>query len=57
MTNFAGKIFVHGDDGIEVVGKVDKNKVHFDSDRILESLLEASENFSEEPFKMAVIKC
>lgn len=43
MTNFAGELFVHGDNCIELVGKIDKNKVHVDSDGILESLAEASE--------------
>lgn len=43
MTNFDGELFVHGDNCIELVGKIDKNKVHVDSDGILESLAEASE--------------
>lgn len=52
MSNFDNGLFIHGDDCVEFVGKIDENKFCTDGDRILESLLEASENFSEEPFEM-----
>lgn len=43
MTNFDGELFIHGDDCIEFVGKIDENKVHVDGDRILEGFAEALE--------------
>lgn len=43
MNNFDNGIFIHGDDTVELVGEIDKNKVHVENDKILESLAEASE--------------
>ena len=43
MNNFDNGIFIHGDDAVELVGKIDKNKVHVENDKILESLAEALE--------------